>query len=190
MNPKNADSIPVIVHYIRESLKMKTLLYFIVIILLSRCREKDKPLQQPISQNNGLPASLVNEHRQLLSQAKAMTAGGDSIAVELYKLIEYHFREEEQYVFPVLGILPSIASGNIPEKADSIIGLVKVYQSNASKLLAEHQMIEALLGEYRLRSGDTTIADFEKQLAQHALAEEEIYFPAAVLVGEYLKLKK
>ena len=64
------------------------------------------------------------------------------------------------------------------------------FRQSLRVLFPEHQMIEALLGEYRLRSGDTGIAVFEKQLAQHALAEEEIYFPAAVLVGEYLKLKK
>lgn len=169
---------------------MKTLFYLTLVILLSRCREKDKNVQLPPPPQDSLPASLVNEHRQLLSQTNALTQEGDSLAIELYKLIEYHFREEEQYVFPVLGFMRAIASGHIPGNADSIIGLVKIYQSNADKLLAEHQMIEALLGEYRLRSGDTGIAVFEKQLAQHALAEEEIYFPAAVLVGEYLKLKK
>jgi hypothetical protein len=33
------------------------------------------------------------------------------------------------------------------------------------------------------------IIKFENEVSTHAMTEEEIYFPAAMLVGEYLKLK-
>ena len=33
------------------------------------------------------------------------------------------------------------------------------------------------------------IIAFEKQVSKHALSEEEVYFPAVIMVGDYLKLK-
>ena len=35
----------------------------------------------------------------------------------------------------------------------------------------------------------STVIEFEKEEAQHAVSEEEVYFPATIMVGEYLKLK-
>ena len=169
---------------------MKSLPYlFVLMLLLNQCRPKGKDIRQPVPHWEGLPTSLVNEHSELLLRAEAFTRNRDSLAIELYQLIEFHFREEEEYVFPVLGVLPALSEGHIPPNADSIIGLARKYQSNAVKLLAEHQMITTLLEKYRLLSGDSSVDAFKKQLEQHALTEEQIYFPAVVLVAEYLKLR-
>jgi iron-sulfur cluster repair protein YtfE (RIC family) len=163
----------------------------IVILLLSRCKQKDKYVYLPLQQQSGVPGSLMKQHEYLLSKAKSFSVNNDSIAKELYEVIEYHFSEEEQYLFPVLGILPELAAGNIPEKTDSIVAFAEKFKTNSAKLLAEHQMITKLIGEYRLKSklNDTALIIFEKELLEHARFEEEIYFPAAVVIGDYLKLK-
>jgi hypothetical protein len=40
-----------------------------------------------------------------------------------------------------------------------------------------------------LKENHPEITEFEKALHKHASEEEEIFFPAAFLVGDYLKLK-
>jgi hemerythrin superfamily protein len=134
----------------------------------------------------------MKQHEDLLAKAKLLSAEKDSIAVKLYDVLKYHFSEEEQYVFPVLATLPELAAGNIPEKSDSIVGLTMRFKSNSAKLLAEHQIIKSLIEEYKLRAktqNNTGFEEFEKALAEHATAEEEIFFPATVVIGDYLKLK-
>ena len=57
---------------------------------------------------------------------------------------------------------------------------------------AEHQLIIAYIGELKQAStaeNQAAIMEFEKAVSKHALSEEEVYFPAAIMVGEYLKLK-
>lgn len=56
----------------------------------------------------------------------------------------------------------------------------------------EHQLIKAYLDELKQsapRDYHPEIIEFKKVVHQHATTEEEVYFPAAILVGEYLKLK-
>jgi hemerythrin len=134
----------------------------------------------------------LNRQEFLLAKAKSLSEGKDSIAVKLYEVMKYHFSEEEQYVFPPLGILPVLAEGNIPKEGDMIISLTMRFKSNSAKILAEHQMIKTLIEEYKLRSktqNDIGFDEFERELAEHAQVEEEIYFPAAIVVGDYLKFK-
>ena len=163
----------------------------IVILLINSCKQKDKYVYLPLQQQAGMPGSLIKQHEYLLLKARSFLVINDSIGKQLYEAIEYHFSEEEQYLFPVLGILPELAAGNLPAKTDSIIAFSEKFKTNSAKLLAEHQMITKLISEYRLIStqNDTALLNFEEELLEHARVEEEIYFPAAVVIGDYLKLK-
>jgi hemerythrin superfamily protein len=114
------------------------------------------------------------------------------VAVKLDELMQHHFKEEEDYVFPPLGLLPALASGEIPGKSKEIIQLTDKLKSQLSHMNLEHQLIKAYLAG--IKQADSThshpeIIEFEKVLHKHAAAEEEILFPGAILVGEYLKIK-
>ena len=65
-------------------------------------------------------------------------------------------------------------------------------KTDLSQMLKEHEEIVAAL--------EKTVADARKErkleyvrvadrLTRHAQTEEEIYYPAAIVIGEYLKLK-
>ena len=57
---------------------------------------------------------------------------------------------------------------------------------------AEHQMIMAHLSELKQAAAYDNHPDItllEEQIYRHAKAEEEVYFPAAIVIGEYLKQK-
>lgn len=162
--------------------------FLIAILLFCQCKQKEEYVQMPPHQKRS-PNSLLHQHESLLTKAALLPANGDSSAVNLRELLEYHFSEEEQYVFPVLNILPVLASGKMPEDSVIIAGLVKRFKSNSAKLLAEHQMIMKLMQELRAKfSGDTSLPELEAALSQHARLEEEILFPAAVVAGDYLEV--
>lgn len=73
-----------------------------------------------------------------------------------------------------------------------MIALTEKLKSQLNHMSAEHQLIEAFLDE--MKQADTNqqypeIIDLEKEVYKHAKIEEEVLFPASILVGDYLKLK-
>jgi len=59
-------------------------------------------------------------------------------------------------------------------------------------MLAEHQEIVTALGTLTsaaLDEGHNEYARFAQKLILHARTEEEVLYPATILLGEYLKLK-
>lgn len=175
---------------------MKYFYYILPFVLFfCHCRHKveNKIIQFPGKPQ--VPSSIKKEHEYLLDKIHKITLFQDSTgrtAIKLYDLMQHHFTEEEDYVLPPLGILPLLASGTLPEERNEVIQLCEKLKSQLSHLSAEHQLIKAFVDE--LIQSDTTenhpgIIEFEKELQKHANTEEEVFFPAAILIGEYLKLK-
>lgn len=168
---------------------------FLVILFITQCRYKE---ENPVIQFPGkppVPSSIKNEHEYLLGKLKGYTFLPDSTGAAAKKLIElmqHHFKEEEDYALPPLGLLPLLTSGKIPENEKEIISLTEKLKSQLTHLNAEHQFIKVYLDELiqvAKKENHTEIIEFEKEIHQHASMEEEIIFPAAILVGEYLQLK-
>lgn len=176
---------------------MKNLICLIVFaMLLSNCRQRaDENYITIFPGKPGVPSSIKVEHEFLLSQVNAITLFQDSTglaATEIEELMQHHFREEEDFVLPPLGLLPLLASDKIPEQSKEVIQLAEKLKAQLAHMTLEHQMINALivkLKEVATRENHPEVVDFEKALRKHAEIEEEVYFPAAILVGEYLKLK-
>ena len=103
--------------------------------------------------------------------------------------LEKHFKEEEEYVFPLLGILPMLAKGEVPGESQKLIGMMNHFTENSGHMIAEHQIIGVQLYELQRVSHDAGMKKFIEDVQAHAKMEEEILFPAAILAGEYLKIK-
>jgi len=166
-----------------------------LILLISQCRPKEQNYITQFPGKPETPSFIKREHEQLLEHVQAFTLFQDSaglVAIKLHEIMEHHFQEEEDYVLPPLGLLPLLAGGQLPENSREIIGLTDKLQSQLSHLNAEHQLIKAHMDEMLKTSAafnHPEIKEFEKQLLQHAKVEEEIYFPAALVIGENLKVK-
>lgn len=105
--------------------------------------------------------------------------------------MQHHFEEEENFVLPQLGLLPLLASGKLPEQSKEVIQLCEKLKSQLSHLGAEHQLIKAYMDELMQAATNENhleIIEFESELQKHANTEEEVFFPTAILIGEYLKL--
>jgi hypothetical protein len=75
---------------------------------------------------------------------------------------------------------------------ESILAKTEVLKAELPRMLAEHKAIVAALRKLlqaATAEGHTGFASFAQKLILHAQMEEEILYPASILVGEYIKLR-
>ena len=169
---------------------------FLLFNVLYGCSKKEDPVVVlPVPVNAHTPSVILKDHHYFLQELEPVTILKDStgyFARELYEVMKYHFKEEEDYVLPPLGILPVLARGEFPANAEEIIGLTEKFRKNSAVMNAEHQMITHLLGQMVLsagREGHVEFKVFEEELHKHADLEEEVLFPMVLVIGDYLKLQ-
>jgi len=168
---------------------------FLPVLFLMQCQAKEDVYLGDYPEKPEVPSSIMKEHKALLDQAYQYTLLPDSAglaASKLYELMQYHFKEEEDYAFPSLGLLPMLANAEIPEESEKLIQLAEKLQSQLAVMLAEHQMVAAHLNELKQAAGEEHLPEiikFESDLHRHAQIEEEVLFPASILIGDYLELK-
>jgi hypothetical protein len=141
-----------------------------------------------------IAASLREEHEELhrdLTGVTRMSGDVGKAARKVAKLLHRHFLSEEQWAMPPLGVLARIAQGELPPEAEDIIRRVKRLQEELPKMLEEHRQITAALEELQSAAVSDRQIDaiaFAHRLRLHAENEEEVLYPAAILVGKYLEL--
>lgn len=169
----------------------KKICYFVIVFTMVQCRTKEEYVSL-FPGKPEVPASIKQQHTYLLNLIKLHSQSRDSAGILAGKLVEtmdHHFKEEEDFVFPLLGVLPLLAKGEMPDQVEKLTEMANRFRSNSGHMIAEHQMIAAQLDELLHISTDPDWAKFRTELHSHAQLEEEIYFPAAILTGEYLLLK-
>jgi hypothetical protein len=141
------------------------------------------------------PRSLQLEHLELRHFiAKALhEAGALGEAARLVgRLLESHSRKEESFALPPLTLLPALAEGRLAPGMRDFLPQAEWVKKNLPDLLAEHRAIiaalEPLMGAARSEKRFDYI-EFAETLMNHVRTEEEILYPAVILVGEYLKLR-
>ncbi len=142
-----------------------------------------------------IPPSLKHEHGEMLASldiaAKALGKSGEA-AREVARLLNPHFRKEEEYALPPLDALSVISGGSMPEHPEAIIAKADRLKRELAEMLREHREIaKALEHLYDTATGEARLelARFARKLLLHAQMEEQIYYPASLLIGDYLRLK-
>ncbi|MBX4893232.1 hemerythrin domain-containing protein [Rhizobium bangladeshense] len=145
--------------------------------------------------NFEIPQPLKAEHAELHAElADARRAGGriSEAAEEVAKRLHPHFIREEEIALPPLCLLAPLAAGGVaPEMAD-VLALTDRLEAELPVMLAEHKQIMAALGDLVVAANAEKrpkYARFAEKLMSHARIEEEVLYPAALLVGLYLKLR-
>jgi hypothetical protein len=139
------------------------------------------------------PKPLRDEHEALHEQLRQATqAGGEvgSRAKTLASLMRAHFVKEDRIALPPLGLLVALARGEATPEMSGVLALTDQLEAELPQMLAEHKAIVVALGELREaaeRTGRSDIAEFARELAQHARVEEEVMYPAALLVGQVVR---
>jgi iron-sulfur cluster repair protein YtfE (RIC family) len=139
------------------------------------------------------PQSLVAEHRELHEVlARASREGGElgRAADELEKALAPHFKREEEIATPPLGLLSKLAREDATADMRAVLPMTDALERELPQMLREHEVIRAAVTRLRAvaaKAGRDEYVRFSDELSAHARQEEEILYPAAVLVGRYIK---
>ncbi|NLE74898.1 MAG: hypothetical protein GX604_09780 [Actinobacteria bacterium] len=139
------------------------------------------------------PRALKVEHDALhdtLRRATKESGALGAAAVTVAELLHPHFVKEEEYALPPLGLLGELARGQVTPEMSSVLALTDRLKAELDNMLAEHKEIVAALAELSAaatESGKEEYVEFAQALTLHAQAEEEVTYPAAVLVGEFVR---
>lgn len=153
-------------------------------------------------ERDSIPQSLQMEHEELHKQLKkAINSGGKigDTAKIVAELLHPHFEKEEEYAMPPLGLLTFLTKQRETKMAlndmqyqNTIITITNKLKEDLPNMLDEHKkIVNALekLIDAAIQENKPEYKHFAEKLKLHAQTEEEILYPAAILVGEYLKLK-
>ena len=143
-----------------------------------------------------VPQSLRSEHEELHAELKKAASEAGEVgkaAQAVDRALRPHFIKEEEYALPPLGLLSSLAEGSVAGDTEAALEMAGRLKRDLGQMLEEHRTIvarlEGLTEASRKRNKLEYVA-FAEKLVLHARMEEEVLYPAAILVGEYLRTKR
>ncbi len=141
------------------------------------------------------PLSLRREHEELhadLARAGQVPGRIGDAARAVAHLMHPHFLREDEYAMPPLSLLARLAKGPVTADMAAVLPLVARLKEELPLMLEEHRAIMGAVRELAVAAeteGDEQYIRFAAELMVHAQIEEEVLYPTAILVGEYVKLK-
>lgn len=142
-----------------------------------------------------IPRALQAEHEELhqsLMEATRAPGRVGSAAKELAAVLDPHFERENQIALPPLGLLAPLAAGDTPAGMQEALAMSDALRKELPRMLEEHKRIRAATEKLRAAAHDEKAAaheHFAEALAAHARTEEEIMYPAAILVGDIIRAR-
>lgn len=141
------------------------------------------------------PPSIRREHEELhadLARAGQMPGLLGQTAREVARIMHPHFLREDEYAIPPLSLLARLAKGEVTPEMAEVLPLVARLKEEMPLMVQEHRAILGAVRAFALAAeadGDEHCTRLAAELIVHAQMEEEVLYPAAILVGEYVKAK-
>ncbi len=168
----------------------------VTIIVIQDGREVIYPLVISKYMEFKIPESLELEHEELHRQlVKAIEEGGKvgDAAKAVADVLHPHFEKEEEYALPPLGLLSSLSNQEeISSEMKSVLTMTERLKADLPHMIEEHNGIVIALDnliEVAKKENKTQFVEFAEKLKLHARTEEQVLYPTAILIGEYLKLR-
>lgn len=142
-----------------------------------------------------IPEPLKAEHEELHAElARARDAGGRTgdAARAVAETLHPHFVREEEIAMPPLALLTALADDHLSQEMSEVLIMTDQLEAELPQMLAQHKDLVAALERLSRAAEDeykSEVARFAEKLILHARTEEQVLYPAAVLVGHYVKLK-
>ena len=142
-----------------------------------------------------IPESMRAEHGEIHAALERATHAPGRVgeaARSLAKVLHPHFVREEQIALPPLGLLAPLARGEFTPAMLAVLPMTDSLRAELPRMLQEHEAIRAAtvkLGEVARAEGNAPVAQLAEHLALHAKSEEELFYPAAVLVGDAVRAR-
>lgn len=142
-----------------------------------------------------IPGSIRVEHDEIHAALERATREAGPVgeaARALAKVLHPHFVREEQVALPPLGLLAPLARGEFSQGMLDVLPMSDSLRTELPHMLEEHVTIRAAtakLGQVARDEGNVGIVRLAEKLALHARSEEEILYPAAILVGDLVRAR-
>jgi len=143
----------------------------------------------------GIPESMRIEHAEIheeLVRATRLSGPIGDAAQSLAAILHPHFVREEEIALPPLGLLAPLARGELTAEMRDVLPMTDALRAELPHMLEEHEAIRAAtvrLGEIARAEHDERVAELARKLELHARSEEEMFYPAAVLVGDLVRTR-
>ncbi len=140
-----------------------------------------------------IPPSILEEHEALRAALERVSDEPGKLGEAgraLAATMEPHFAKEEELALPPLGVLPALAAGEAVPDPARIIALASRLEAELPTMLEEHREIGAaieVLIEAAKSANRPQYAELGEEIVHHARSEEEVTYPAAIVVGRYLQ---
>jgi len=145
-----------------------------------------------------IPDSLKGDHDSLRARLKrVMRESGQvgEIARRVMQVMDGHMMREEKFALKPLGLLKLLGRGETPRDLADALEMVRGLKREMPQMVDEHRQIAELLrllASAAAAEGKHEYVALAEELILHAHHEEDVLYPAAMLVGAYadLVLKK
>lgn len=140
-----------------------------------------------------IPQSLRTEHEVIHSALEEATKAPGRVgaaAKELAAVLDPHFKRENEIALPPLGLLAPLAAGERPAGMEAALAMTDALRKELPRMLEEHKRIRGATEKLRAAAREAKALaqeQFAEDLAQHARTEEEVLYPAAILVGDIIR---
>ena len=141
-----------------------------------------------------IPKPLKLEHEELhveLARATKVKGKIGEAAKAVAEKLHPHFVKEEEYALPPLGLLRLLAEGKKSSEMGNALAMTNRLKADLDQMIQEHKAIVAKLKKLiavAKKEKKLEYVHFAEKLILHAQTEEEVMYPASLLIGEYLKL--
>lgn len=142
-----------------------------------------------------IPDPLKIEHEELHAELVALTQSPGKVgeaARHVARLLHPHFVKEEGYALPPLGLLATIARHGVTPEMHAVLTMTERLKKDLPEMLAEHRQVVAALEKLAVESRVEKRPEaerFAQKLRLHAETEEQVLYPAAILVGEHVRAR-
>jgi len=141
------------------------------------------------------PQAFKLEHEEirdaLIHASREEGAIGEA-ARRVARILEPHVEKEEAFALPPLGLFEEVARGERPAAAGEALDMIEHLRGELDNMLAEHRMIVAALEEFLQAArahGRVEHVELASKLIAHIRVEGHVLYPAALVLGDYLKLR-
>lgn len=163
-------------------------------------RQRDKAAANEMNPLNQLPDFKIPEPLQIRQDElctaleRAVLTGGETGAAarKLQQVLQPHLLKEETDLLQPLGLLLPLARGDNTPAMRQVLSRTEHLKARMFEIVREHaEIIEAAQELLRVARAERklALAAFTERLMLRAWTDEVVFYPAAVLIGEYLKLR-
>lgn len=143
----------------------------------------------------GVPGPVMEEYRDLYEKLNDIARVRGQIgeaALSAFKLLERHYRKDHEFALPPLKYLPALAEKNVTAEIDRIQTMTGKLRRELPHLLEENDQIARALqhvADVAALEQKPEYRDLARRFISFLEMERMIFYPASILVGEYLRMK-